>query len=78
MTGVQTCALPILNGIKVSQDKDIWKVVKDKSLVSNFANKRTAILFAALISKSRYYDSRKVFVLDQNRVLHKKYRREVL
>ena len=60
----------VVNGIKVSQDKDIWKVVKDKTLVSNFANKRTAILFAALISKNRYYDSRKVFVLDQKHVIY--------
>ena len=60
----------VVNGIKVSQDKDAWRVVKDKTTVSTFANKRTAILFAALISKNRYYDSRKVFVLDQKQVIY--------
>lgn len=54
-----------VNGIKIIQDKNVWNVIKDKLTISNFGQKRIAILFAALIVKKRYFDSKKTSGLDQ-------------
>jgi len=57
----------VVNGIKIFQDKDTsnWYLLKDKILIANFIQKRIAILFAALITKKRYYDSKKMIAFDR-------------
>jgi len=56
-----------VNGIKIIQDKDSndWQVLKDKTPIASFNQKRIAILFAALITKKRYYDSKKMVAYDR-------------
>ena len=56
-----------VNEIKIIQNKDKndWYVVKDKMPIAIFIQKRIAILFAAIIIKKRYYDSKKMITFDR-------------
>jgi len=54
-----------VNDILVKMDGNRYSVVKENSEISEFNQRRTAILFAALVSKKKYSDSSKIYGLDK-------------
>lgn len=55
----------IVNNIEVKQHDNIWCVEKDKIKISEFRQRRVAIIFSALICKKRYRDSAKMLGIDR-------------
>jgi hypothetical protein len=54
----------VVNDVKIKNTSGAWSVEKDQSIISYFKQRRIAILFAALICKKRYVDSRKMVAYD--------------
>lgn len=54
----------VVNDIKIKNSNGIWSVERQKTLLSNFKQRRIAILFAALLTKKRYFDSQKMVAYD--------------
>lgn len=60
----------VVNGYKVNDifvrlDDNKYSVIKENKDISQFNQRRTAILFAALISRKKYNDSSKIYGLDK-------------
>jgi hypothetical protein len=54
-----------VNDILVKTDGNRYCVVKENNNISEFNQRRTAILFAALVSRKKYKDSSKIYGLDK-------------
>ena len=54
----------VVNDIKIKNSNGNWSVERQKTMLSTFKQRRIAILFAALLTKKRYYDSRKMVAYD--------------
>lgn len=54
----------VVNDIKIKNVNGLYNVERGKTMISTFKQRRIAILFAALLTKKRYYDSRKMVAYD--------------
>ena len=54
----------VVNDIKIKNINGLYNVERGKTMLSTFKQRRIAILFAALLTKKRYYDSRKMVAYD--------------
>ena len=54
----------VVNDIKIKNIDGLYNVERGKTMLSTFKQRRIAILFAALLTKKRYYDSRKMVAFD--------------
>ena len=55
----------MVNNMLVKQDDSYWVVQREKVEIAKFKQRRVAILYAALTSKKRYYDSNKMTGIDR-------------
>jgi len=55
----------MVNNMLVKQDDSYWSVQREKVEIAKFKQRRVAILYAALTSKKRYYDSNKMPGIDR-------------
>ena len=56
----------IVNDIKIRNESGTYFVERGKTMLSTFKQRRVAILFAALLCKKRYYDSKKMVGYDKH------------
>ena len=54
----------VVNDIKIKNINGLYNVERGKTMLSTFKQRRIAILFAALLTKKRYLDSRKMVAYD--------------
>jgi hypothetical protein len=55
----------MVNNISIKLVDNIWEVSKEGNILSRFRQRRTAVIFAALVYKKRSIDSKKLVGLDQ-------------
>lgn len=54
----------VVNDMKIKNSNGVWNVEKGKTTISTFKQRRIAILFAALLTKKRYFESHKMVGYD--------------